>query len=236
MKKRMFTLIELLVVIAIIAILAGMLLPALNKARDQARKISCINNLKQQGTALGMYGSDNDFLLIMEGYGDGVNLGWSHWKWQLSPYLGITFVGADTNTWRALGRGSFRCASWSIDRLTNTSKPTENDAGCGGYGYNWNQLGYRFSYVGQPFRTKSVKKPTETIIVGDANDWGDKGQIQAIYPPSMASSFNPAVSVSDRHSGAMNCLWVDGHASTMAQNELRAGRNGSENYYYLRDK
>ena len=100
--KRNFTLIELLVVIAIIAILAAMLLPALNSARMKAYGASCAGNLKQHGTATAMYVDANrGFFPLDNVTGSATGYGFAHWRWEISPYLGLNVEDQRMNSTKA---------------------------------------------------------------------------------------------------------------------------------------
>ena len=99
-----FTLVELMIVIAIIAVLAAMLLPALNKARDKAKSITCISNLKQVGTAMALYASDNNDFVTS--FCQNSSLDQYVWNSLLAIY-----TGAANNAEYAKGLKSFICPS-----------------------------------------------------------------------------------------------------------------------------
>ena len=113
LKQKDFTLIELLVVIAIIAILASMLLPALNKARDKGKEIACKNNIKQIALTTLLYVDSYDSVLISSRASSGFC-----WSYHYLEFAGVADVRRTYDVrynGRAKWRGEFHCPFETID-------------------------------------------------------------------------------------------------------------------------
>ncbi|MDO9464473.1 MAG: DUF1559 domain-containing protein, partial [bacterium] len=179
------TLIELLVVIAVIALLASLLLPALAKAREMARSIKCMSNLKQIGLIATIYAQDYDDFMpcnyTAAASGD--------------PFLSqLTDYGLDMS----LNGKLWRCPSLNRDWS----------------GFTDYQRAYHAPYGGTPIRKWQSRKlgklpvPAETLLLADT-ERTDAGTFGYCMVPAAG-----VAQVSDRHNGRTNVLWCDMHVSS----------------------
>lgn len=188
MKVKFFTLIELLVVIAIIAILAAMLLPALQNARGMAKTIVCVNTLRQSSIHLLNYGNDYN------SYGPPVREGDCYWPQIMARY-------AEMSDWAEVitkPNTIFQCPSY----------PGPGDLpdypGCS-YLINFCASSYPeggVDYLGPP--VFACKNPSGKLLLVDGTGESLWVWAKITWAPR---SFSP------RHSGGLNILFVDGHVA-----------------------